>query len=218
MAIHPPADWSHLTQGFIARLALSIDHSLHMTSISEIEEVFALGGRLGPLERYVKRDLRHLLLVLNEWDAQRLFRLLSKPEHMDRQAFMELVAHEKLAARYMQWSWRAGVDKEFVRDLAVAPGVPRAARLWAKSRVESPRRITTQMYFQDEGKGRLLSREELYELVWSEPLHTLSGRFKLTDNGLRRRCRAMNVPTPPLGYWQQAKAGREVRPIPLPRL
>ena len=46
-----------------------------------------------------------------------------------------------------------------------------------------------------------LTRKELYDLVWSEPMTTICKRFGLSDNGLRKRCKSMNIPTPPLGYW-----------------
>jgi hypothetical protein len=53
-------------------------------------------------------------------------------------------------------------------------------------------------------------RERIYELVWSEPMFTLCKRFGLSDNGLRKRCKAMQVPTPPQGYWQALKSGRPI--------
>lgn len=216
VTIRPPSDWSHIAQRFLERLAFSIRLSLHMTSIAEIEAVFALGARLKHLDRDLKKDLRRLLLGLNDWDAKRLFRLLRSPENMDRDAFIDLIAHEKLAARYAQWSWRSGVDRELLADLAASPGVPGPLRRLAKARLSPPKRIITHTYIGEPGAPRLLSREELYELVWCEPLLTLSRRFELSDNGLRKRCKAMNVPIPPRGYWQQVRHGYHRKRAPLP--
>jgi hypothetical protein len=98
--IRPPSDWHRIMQRLLERLAFSVRLDIRMTSLSEIEEVFAMGGRLGPLDRRAKGEIRRLLLSLNEWDAQRLFKLLHRPENMDPDAFLDLVAHEKLAARY----------------------------------------------------------------------------------------------------------------------
>lgn len=53
-----------------------------------------------------------------------------------------------------------------------------------------------------------LTRKELYDLVWSEPMTTICKRFGLSDNGLRKRCKSMNIPTPPLGYWTKLKYGK----------
>jgi hypothetical protein len=59
-----------------------------------------------------------------------------------------------------------------------------------------------------------LTRKELYDLVWSEPMTTICKRFGLSDNGLRKRCKSMNIPTPPLGYWAKLKYGKQVTPLP----
>lgn len=39
-----------------------------------------------------------------------------------------------------------------------------------------------------------LTRNELYELVWSEPLLTLSKKYNISDNGLRKIWVRMNIP------------------------
>jgi hypothetical protein len=140
----------------------------------------------------------------------------TKPGQLHPDAFVDLIAREKLAARYAQWSWRSGVDKELLGDLAATQGVPRAVKQLARERLEPLRQIAAHTYVEEMGVRRLLSREELYELVWSEPLLTLSRKFGLSDNGLRKRCKAMNVPTPKRGYWQRGRrTGRSGRP-PLP--
>jgi hypothetical protein len=61
-----------------------------------------------------------------------------------------------------------------------------------------------------------LTRKELYDLVWSEPMSTLCKRFGLSDNGLRKQCKSMDIPTPPLGYWAKLKAGYKVKITPFP--
>lgn len=40
-----------------------------------------------------------------------------------------------------------------------------------------------------------LTRKELYDLVWAEPMTTICKRFGLSDNGLRKRCKSMNIHT-----------------------
>jgi hypothetical protein len=61
-----------------------------------------------------------------------------------------------------------------------------------------------------------LSREELYELVWKEPLRTLAKRFRLSDVGLKKLCRRHDIPTPGLGYWAKVEHGKSATKIPLP--
>lgn len=62
-----------------------------------------------------------------------------------------------------------------------------------------------------------ISRNELYDLVWKEPMTTICKRFGISDNGLRKHCKAMNIPTPPAGYWTKVKHGKTVKIIPLPK-
>src|SRR5687767_12788611 len=45
-----------------------------------------------------------------------------------------------------------------------------------------------------------LTREELYELVWSTPMSRLAGRYGLSDVGLAKVCDRHHVPRPPRGY------------------
>lgn len=52
-----------------------------------------------------------------------------------------------------------------------------------------------------------LTRAELYQLVWSEPLCKLSKRFGISDVALAKRSRAANIPLPGLGYWAKKEAG-----------
>jgi hypothetical protein len=61
-----------------------------------------------------------------------------------------------------------------------------------------------------------LTRKELYDLVWAEPMTTICKRFGLSDNGLRKHCKSMNIPTPSAGYWAKMKFGKKVKVIPLP--
>lgn len=45
-----------------------------------------------------------------------------------------------------------------------------------------------------------LTRQQLYERVWSEPVWTLAPTLGLSDVGLKEMCNRMHIPTPPRGY------------------
>lgn len=66
--------------------------------------------------------------------------------------------------------------------------------------------------------GTTLTREELYEHVWSEPVSRLAPEYGLSDVGLAKICREMRIPLPGRGYWQQKAAGKKVRRPMLPPL
>lgn len=61
-----------------------------------------------------------------------------------------------------------------------------------------------------------LSRRELYDRVWSEPMRTLASRFSISDVALKKTCARMQIPTPDRGYWAKREAGKPTRQVPLP--
>lgn len=46
-----------------------------------------------------------------------------------------------------------------------------------------------------------VTRLELHELVWEMPMRRLAERFGISDVGLKKICRKLDVPTPPVGWW-----------------
>jgi len=46
-----------------------------------------------------------------------------------------------------------------------------------------------------------LSREELYEQVWSVPMVRLAKEYGLSDVGLAKIGKKHNIPRPPVCYW-----------------
>lgn len=69
-----------------------------------------------------------------------------------------------------------------------------------------------------EARQTRFTREELYELVWTEPLQSLAPRFGISDVALKKRCLRMRIPTPGRGYWAKKAAGVTMRRPALPKL
>src|SRR4029450_4509887 len=61
-----------------------------------------------------------------------------------------------------------------------------------------------------------LTRKELYDKVWSQPVHTLAKEYGISDVGLKKICKRRDIPTPGLGYWAKVAHGKTVRRTPLP--
>lgn len=61
-----------------------------------------------------------------------------------------------------------------------------------------------------------LTRTELYELIWTEPMTKVAPRFGLSDVGLAKVCKRYDIPRPPVGYWAQKQVGKEPDRTPLP--
>jgi len=61
-----------------------------------------------------------------------------------------------------------------------------------------------------------MTREDLYELVWSLPGKNAAIKLSVSDVYLGRICIALNIPRPPRGYWAKLAAGKETSRPPLP--
>ena len=61
----------------------------------------------------------------------------------------------------------------------------------------------------------VFTRQQLYELVWSDPISTLPEPLAISDVGLAKVCRRGDIPLSPRGYWAKLHAGRHVSRTPL---
>ena len=53
-----------------------------------------------------------------------------------------------------------------------------------------------------------LTRTELYEQVWTTPMRRLAPQYGLSDVGLAKICKKLNIPRPPVGYWAKKEVGK----------
>ncbi|HLY62803.1 MAG TPA: hypothetical protein VKV95_18825 [Terriglobia bacterium] len=65
-------------------------------------------------------------------------------------------------------------------------------------------------------KERYWNREKLYEEVWATPMQTLAYEYGLSDRGLAKICRRLEIPVPGRGYWAKKAVGQKVERLPLP--
>ncbi len=61
-----------------------------------------------------------------------------------------------------------------------------------------------------------ISREDLYEKVWTTPVSRLAPELGLSDRGLSKLCARMEIPTPGCGHWRKVELGHRVKKEPLP--
>lgn len=53
-----------------------------------------------------------------------------------------------------------------------------------------------------------VSREELYDQVWSTPMRKLATKYGLSLNDLIRACKQFQIPRPSVGYWAKKMRGQ----------
>lgn len=63
----------------------------------------------------------------------------------------------------------------------------------------------------------ILSRKDLYDLVWSKPIIAISKELKIGESALRKICSKYNIPLPKNGYWMKKQYGKpiEVEEFPI---
>ena len=63
---------------------------------------------------------------------------------------------------------------------------------------------------------KLLTRTELYDMVWARPATKVSAELGISGVALGKICRRHAVPVPERGYWAKLAAGKPVRTVRLP--
>jgi hypothetical protein len=63
--------------------------------------------------------------------------------------------------------------------------------------------------------AKRLSRKQLYELGWAEPMKILAPRFEISDVALKKACARAEIPTPGLGHWAKKAAGKSTSEVAL---
>ena len=61
-----------------------------------------------------------------------------------------------------------------------------------------------------------ITRNDLYERIWSEPAVKLAKELGISGPGLAKACRKHGIPVPERGYWARLAAGKRVSKRPLP--
>jgi len=60
-----------------------------------------------------------------------------------------------------------------------------------------------------------MTREQLYNLVWSKPMTHLAKKFGMSDVAIRKHCKKFDIATPYVGYWAKLGHGKRVSNPPL---
>jgi|GEM_PF-1360395 hypothetical protein len=95
------------------------------------------------------------------------------------------------------------LKSRFLEEPKASPRVQESS-----SSLEIPVQQTTKVFL----------REELYERVWTTPMHRLAKEFGYSDVGLAKVCEKHNIPRPGLGYWRRVELGQKPPRPPLPAI
>jgi hypothetical protein len=76
------------------------------------------------------------------------------------------------------------------------------------------------MLFEEEATAmaeeRVLTRQELHDLVWSQPMNQLAKEFNLSAFEFAKICQRFAIPRPQSGHWQKVAVGKAQKQPELP--
>jgi hypothetical protein len=67
-------------------------------------------------------------------------------------------------------------------------------------------------------QNAMWNRQELYEIVWQFPLRKLAAEYDISDVGLAKVCRKLEIPLPGVGHWTKIACGHVIARPPLPEM
>lgn len=104
------------------------------------------------------------------------------------------------------------VNQTMTRETAQSPRVDGVA-------ITDDEKIPLVVFGNSNASKSPYDRETLYKEVWGESVTKVAQKYHISDNGLRKVCKAMDIPLPDRGYWAKLKAGKAVdTPPKLPKL
>jgi hypothetical protein len=59
-------------------------------------------------------------------------------------------------------------------------------------------------------KEIILSRKEIFDLVWSKPITSIIKEYSISSYELRKVCNRLSIPLPKAGYWEKVKFNKAV--------
>lgn len=72
--------------------------------------------------------------------------------------------------------------------------------------------------FDKRRNGIEVTRQALYDQVWSTPMTRLAKEYGISDVALAKICKKLNVPYPRRGYWRRKETGKTVKQLSLPAI
>lgn len=197
----------------------------HYETVRALESLFELGVRWHAMEGEEAAAVRATLIKLRDDPFIEILKLLTTKDYCSPDVLREVARTPAMTKRMQEVGfipqdgadaerprrdpptrWREVISKcgiELPKPRAMEPVLPREVCI-------GMRRPGTQ--------EMRISREELYDRVWSTPVEQLAKSFGVSGRGLAKACARLHVPVPPRGYWARLSAGQRPRRARLPAL
>jgi hypothetical protein len=190
-----------------------------------LRKLFEIGIRWEDATKDGVARVRSDLLQLPEESFVEIVKLLAERDHCAPALLKELGRTPAMRKKMKKVGFYPPSEEDQRRREQIRP--TRGREVLKKFGIEIPkppkpkRRRPQAIEIAPERRGRReirLSREELYERVWTEPVAAVAERWGISGPGLAKACRRAEIPVPPRGYWAKVHAEKKPRRTPLPKL
>lgn len=184
-----------------------------------LKHLFGIGVRWEQSNSEEIGRFRRSLLKASDSTFVELLRLVATADYCSPNILRELARTPSMLARMKKVGFIESRDerarwnqpqpthsREVLKKLGIQPASP----------VQPvPRSVVIGQFTEN---GIELTREELFERVWSKPVATVAKECGISGPGLKKACKRLMVPVPPRGYWAKLGAGKSVKRPRLPRV
>ena len=189
-------------------------------TLSDAAYLFELGTRWTGFDPGLIAAIRRSALRLNDRNFEKLLRLLTKADYCSPEILSELARTSAFRRRLTEVGFlpatKGGRPAQYAHRKTLSKlGI----ELPKPDPLEGPVDRAVWIGRRRPGTQELcLTRQEVFERVWTTPIVQLAPEWGLSDQGLHKACRRLRIPRPPRGWWAKARAGHPVRRPKLPKL
>ena len=192
--------------------------------LRDASHLFDLGARWAQFNPGLIADIRRSALRLSDRNFEELLRLLTKVDYCSPEILSEVARTSAFRRRLREVGFLPTKTRE---RPSATPSQYAYRKVLSKLGIDLPKRDPMEgpldrvvwIGRRRPGARELrLTRQEIFERVWTTPIVQLAPEWGLSDQGLHKACRRLRIPRPPRGWWAKARAGHPVRRPKLPRI
>lgn len=228
--IAPPSDPDDLVRHRIRTAMWEIRSWMTASSIRALKCLFQLGLRWESSLAGDIASIRSSLIRASDKTFIEIVKTLAKEDYVAPEILHELARTPAMRRRMTKvgflerpdeesWEYRQRRPTRFLevrKKFGLNPSKEEKEK--ARAARPLPRRFEFGWTNHHGGREIRMTRKELYDRVWSEPVTKVAESWGMSDNGLRKQCRRLKIPLPPRGYWAKVRAGKKPRRPRLPKL
>lgn len=212
-----PKNVGEVVHRYISRFGM---YRSDWTARERLRSLFQAGARWDSSGSEQITGVRRSLCKLSDENFVEVLKLLATDAYCSETILHELVGTPTMRARMKKVGFIPAPSDE--SKGLYQPRPTRSREVLAKCGIVLPKPVPRLPYIVEIGKWKSnereirLTRAELFERVWSEPVEKLAKEWGLSDRGLGKACRRLQIPVPSRGFWAKLQHEKRMRRPRLP--